>query len=160
MLIDLWAKQDKEHAVYGDICWCGFVGRNPPEKYVEIWNLARDARDAAVQLLKERKANNEAVMGYEVDAVARKLISEGGYADYFFHRTGHSIDVDDHGKGVNMDNYETKDSRQIVPGLLFSIEPGIYLSEFGVRTEIDVYAGENGPEIFTPEQKDLILLDV
>lgn len=160
ILIDLWAKQDTPEAVYGDITWVGFAGKNPPPRYREIFEVVRDGRELAVTFLQQAAQKKRAVQGYQVDEVVRNHISGKGYGDYFFHRTGHSIDEHDHGKGVNIDSYETRDLREIVPGLLFSIEPGIYLPEFGVRTEIDVYFSEQGPEVFTPRQQELILLDV
>jgi Xaa-Pro aminopeptidase len=160
ILIDLWAKENVPNAVYGDITWVGFAGKNPPEEYTKIFEIDREARDKAVVFLRESHARGKTVKGYEVDEVVRKHITENGYGEYFFHRTGHSIGQEDHGKGANIDSYETVDLREIIPGLLFSIEPGIYLPDFGVRTEIDVYYSENGPEIFAPMQQELVLLDV
>ncbi len=160
VLIDLWAKENKPGAIYGDITWCGFAGKNPPQKYIDIWTIARDAREAGLDLLHKNHEQGITTQGYQVDAVVRAHITEKGYGEYFFHRTGHSIGEDDHGKGANMDDYESKDLRDIIPGLLFSIEPGIYLPEFGIRTEIDVYYSEEGPQVFAPRQFDLILMDI
>ncbi len=160
ILIDLWGRETHENGIYADITLVGFAGTEPPEKYVEIWTIARDARNLAVDFMRERHQKGLTIRGYEVDEVVRKYISDRGYGEYFFHRTGHSIDQNDHGKAVNIDSFETRDLRELMPGLLFSIEPGIYLPEFGVRTEIDVYFGENGPEVYTPVQDELILMDV
>ncbi len=160
ILIDLWGKETHANGIYADITLVGFAGAAPPEKYMEIWTIARDARNLAVDFMRERHQKGLTIRGYEVDEVVRKYISDRGYGEYFFHRTGHSIDQSDHGKAVNIDSFETRDLRELMPGLLFSIEPGIYLPEFGVRTEIDVYFGENGPEVYTPIQEELILMDV
>lgn len=160
ILIDLWAKENTPDAVYGDITWVGFAGKQPPAEYVKIFTIARDARDRAVAFLQKKHAKGQTVMGYQVDEVVRQYIADHGYGEAFFHRTGHSIGQSDHGKGVNIDSFETVDLREIVPGLLFSIEPGIYLPDFGVRTEIDVYYSQDGPHVFTPMQTELILLDV
>ncbi len=160
ILIDLWAKEDKPGAIYGDITWCGFAGQNPPEQYVEIWTVARDAREAGLALLQQAHDQGKTVQAFEIDAAVRAHITEKGYGEYFFHRTGHSIGEDDHGKGANIDDYESRDLRDIIPGLLFSIEPGIYLPDFGIRTEIDVYYDTDGPKVFTPRQTDLILMDI
>ncbi|MCB9508678.1 MAG: aminopeptidase P family protein [Deferribacteres bacterium] len=160
ILIDLWAKEAKPNSIYGDITWVGFAGKNPPEEYVKIFEIDRDARDKGVALLQDNHAKGKTTLGHQVDDVVREHIASHNYGDYFFHRTGHSIGQEDHGKGANIDGYETVDLRELVPGLLFSIEPGIYLPQFGVRTEIDVYYGANGPEVFAPMQKELVLLDV
>ncbi|RME00960.1 MAG: aminopeptidase P family protein [Calditrichaeota bacterium] len=160
ILIDLWAKEKKPGAIYGDITWVGYAGQTPPEQYVEIWEIVREARDLAVEFLRTNHAAGKVTHGFEVDEKVRQFIDSKGYGTYFFHRTGHSIDQDDHGKGVNIDSFETRDLREIVPGLLFSIEPGIYLETFGVRTEIDVYYSEEGPQVFTPQQNELVLMNV
>ncbi|MFQ5627455.1 MAG: M24 family metallopeptidase [bacterium] len=160
ILIDLWAKENTPNSIYGDITWVGFAGKNPPDEYAKIFEIDRDARDKAVTFLRESHAQGKTIMGCQVDEVVRNHISAHGYSEYFFHRTGHSIGQEDHGKGVNIDSYETVDMREIIPGLLFSIEPGIYLPQFGVRTEIDVYYSENGPQTFAPMQQELVLMDV
>ena len=160
ILIDLWAKENRPEAVYADMTWMGYAGDDPPEEFVKVWNIVKQARDLAVDFLRNNHKAGKITRGYEVDAVVRDFIERQGYGDYFFHRTGHSIDQEDHGRGVNIDSYETQDFRDIVPGLLFSIEPGIYLPQFGVRSEIDVYYGDNGPEIYTSVQDDLVLMQV
>lgn len=140
LLIDLWAKRsDMKGSVYGDITWTGFVGDKVPEKYTEIFEIVRGARDAALDYVKEAIAQGRQIFGWQVDDVAREFIESRGYGKYFVHRTGHSIGEEVHGNGANIDNLETRDERALLPNTGFSIEPGIYLPEFGVRSEIDVY---------------------
>ncbi|OGU73709.1 MAG: hypothetical protein A2V93_03340 [Ignavibacteria bacterium RBG_16_34_14] len=146
VLIDLWAKLNKPDAVWADITWVGFVGKTVPEKYIKVFYIVAKARDEAFNLVSSRFKQGKEVRGYEVDDASRNVIKEAGYADYFIHRTGHSITTDLHGSGSHMDNFETKDERLILPSTSFSIEPGIYLTgDFGVRSEIDVY--------ITPDKK-------
>lgn len=145
LLIDLWAKTKNERSVWADITWVGYCGTEVPEKYTRIFNIVRDARDAALKMVTERFTAGLDVAGYELDAAARKVISDAGYADYFIHRTGHSITTSLHGSGPHLDNFETMDTRRIFPGTSFSIEPGIYLTgDFGVRSEIDVFITPEG----------------
>ncbi len=145
LLIDLWARFERPGAIYYDITWCGFVGEEPPEEYAAIWDVATRARDAALELVRRRFESNEVVYGWEVDRAARTVVEEAGYADYFVHRTGHSIGTRVHGNGVHMDSLETKDERALVPGICFSIEPGIYIpGQMGVRTEINVFITRDG----------------
>ena len=140
VLIDLWAKTKMENAVWSDITWVGYLGETVPEKYVKIFNIVANARDAAFDLVNNRFNEGEEVRGFEVDDAARKVITEAGYGEYFIHRTGHSITTDLHGSGAHMDDFESKDERLLLPSTSFSIEPGIYLTgDFGVRSEIDVY---------------------
>ncbi len=162
LLIDLWAKLDQPGAIFYDITWCGFVGKNPPAKYVELFHTVRDARNAAVAFVRERYAAKQKVCGWEVDDVCRAVVKQAGYGDFFIHRTGHSIGEQMHGNGVNIDNLETRDEREIVPGICFSIEPGIYLKgEMAVRSEIDVFVTPAGKvDVCGAEQDELILLDV
>ena len=143
LLIDLWAKEKKPEAVYGDITWMGFVGAEVPPKYAEVFDIVKNARDAAVDFIATRLQNKEQIHGYEVDDVCRGVITKAGYGPYFIHRTGHSIGQGLHWKGVNIDNLETKDERKLIDGIGFSIEPGIYLEgDFGVRSELDAYIKE------------------
>lgn len=162
LLIDLWAKLDQPGAIFYDITWCGFVGKKPPAKYVELFHTVRDARNAAVAFVRERYAAKQKVCGWEVDDVCRAVVKQAGYGDFFIHRTGHSIGEQVHGNGVNIDNLETRDEREIVPGICFSIEPGIYLKgEMAVRSEIDVFVTPAGKvDVCGAEQDELILLDV
>jgi Xaa-Pro dipeptidase len=150
VLIDLWAKVNKESGVWADITWNGFVGDSIPDKYINIFNIVKNARDASLNLIKERFKNKKNVRGYEADAITRKVIDDAGYGEYFIHRTGHSITTSLHGSGAHLDNFESKDDRLILPGTSFSIEPGIYLSgDFGIRSEIDVYISNEGEVIVT-----------
>jgi len=162
VLIDLWAKLKEKGAIFYDITWCGFVGQNPPAKYVEIFNTVRDARKAAVAFVRGRFEKGEPCYGYQVDDACRQVVRDAGYGDYFIHRTGHSIGEVVHGNGVNIDNLETKDERLLVPGICFSIEPGIYLDgEMAVRSEIDVFITSSGEVVVAgKEQEDLILMNV
>ncbi len=160
VLIDLWAKLNKPGAIFYDITWCGYVGKNPPEDYIRVFQIVMDARDAALNFVKERFEKGEKVYGYEVDDVCRKVIIDAGYGEYFIHRTGHSIGEEVHGNGVNIDNLETKDERELVPGICFSIEPGIYIpGKVGVRSEIDVFIKLNGEVVVAGDiQRELILI--
>ena len=160
VLIDLWAKLDQPGAIFYDITWCGFVGTNPPAKYVEIFNVVRDARQAALDFIRARYDAGEKLYGWEVDDACRKVVEDAGYGQYFIHRTGHSIGEDVHGNGVNIDNLETKDERELVPGICFSIEPGIYLAgEMAVRSEINVFITPAGEvDVAGEMQRDLILI--
>jgi Xaa-Pro aminopeptidase len=139
VLVDLWAKLDKPRAVYSDMTRVGFVGDTVPGKYEAMFNIVAAARDAAIQLVKDRFAAGQPLQGYEVDDACRAVIERAGYGQYFVHRTGHSIGQEVHGNGANIDNLETHETRRILPGCCFSIEPGIYLPEFGVRSEVDVF---------------------
>lgn len=159
VLIDLWAKVNTRRGIYCDITWCGFVGDEPHQEYIELFNIVVEARDVAKNFIKERIENNQVVFGWEVDKACRDFITQKGYGDYFIHRTGHSIDTSDHGSGVNLDNFETKDDRQLLPGSCFSIEPGIYKDDIGVRTEINVIIGFNNNIIIEGlEQSELVIL--
>jgi len=162
VLIDLWAKLDRPGAVFYDITWCGFVGPNPPARYVEIFRVVRDARDRALEFVKERYAAGAPVYGWEVDDACRGVVAKAGFGGFFIHRTGHSIGEEVHGNGVNIDNLETRDERLLVPGICFSIEPGIYLAgEMAVRSEIDVFITPDGRvDVAGEMQRELILIDV
>jgi len=159
VLIDLWAKvKGDPRAVYYDATWMAFCGREVPARVKEVWEAVKGARDGAVAFVTEAVAAGRTIHGYEVDDVSRGYIEERGFGPYFLHRTGHSIGYEVHGNGVNIDNLETRDQRKIVPGVCFSIEPGIYLPEFGVRSEIDMYVGERAAEVTGDIQRELLLL--
>ncbi len=160
VLIDLWAKRKVPGGIFYDITWCGYVGEDPPARYVEIFNVVRDARIAAVDFVREKFSKGEPCFGWEVDSACRKVVADAGYGDYFIHRTGHSIGQEVHGNGVHIDNLETKDERQLVPGICFSIEPGIYLEgEMAVRSEINVFITLEGEVVVAgDEQQELILI--
>jgi len=158
LLIDLWGAF--EGSVPADQTWMGVMAPAVDERTQEIWTAVRDARDAALDFLRERFEAGEEVRALEVDDVARSVIEDRGYGEHFVHRTGHSIDTDLHGSGPNLDNLESRDDRLLVPGIAFSVEPGIYIAnEIGVRSEVNVYWGPDGPEI-TPEayQADIFRL--
>jgi Xaa-Pro dipeptidase len=156
VLIDLWAKEPG--GVYADYTWTGFMGGQVPERYQKIFTIVRNARDAAIEFVKERISREQSFHGYEVDAVARKVITDAGYGEYFVHRTGHSIGEEVHGNGANMDGLETQDERRVLPTTCFSIEPGIYLAgEFGVRSEVNVYVTEREVTVTgTPMQTEIV----
>ena len=155
VLIDLWATEP--NGIYADQTWMGTVG-TPSSEVVKVWQTVRDARDAAIALVRQRMQSGATLRGSEVDAEARKLITSRGYGEYFIHRTGHSIDAHDlHGSGPHLDDFETREERRLIPGVGFSIEPGVYLpGKFGVRSEVNVFL-EPGRAIVTPEkyQSDL-----
>lgn len=159
VLIDLWAKLDKEDGVWSDITWTGFAGKEIPQKYIKIFDIVASARDAAFNFIESRLNANQEVRGYEADAVTRSVIEEAGYGKYFIHRTGHSITTALHGTGAHLDNFETRDERLILPSTSFSIEPGIYLTgDFGVRSEIDCYVTKENKLLATggERQKEII----
>lgn len=156
VLFDIWAKVRKPGAVYFDITWTGFVGEAVPPRYIEIFNIVREARDTAISLAQDALRSAKTIHGYEVDDAARGVIMRHGYGDYFVHRTGHSIGEEVHGNGANMDNFETHDERRIIPGTCFSVEPGIYLPEFGVRTEVDVYVEEQSARVTGEIQQEVV----
>ena len=158
VLIDLWARDDTPGSVYADITWTAYVGDDPPERYSEVFGIVLGARDAALSFLQDSHAAGDAIQGWQADDVARRYIADRGYGDYFTHRLGHSIYHTVHGEGVNLDNFETHDTRRIIPGVGFSIEPGIYLPEFGVRSEIDAYMSEDGPYASSPVQREIVLI--
>ncbi|UCD23693.1 MAG: aminopeptidase P family protein [Gemmatimonadota bacterium] len=158
VLLDLFGKKDG--FAWADQTWMAFSGTKPPPDVVAVWEATRDARDAAVARLRAAHDAGETVTGAVLDDAARAVLRERGYAEWFTHRTGHSIDVALHGSGPHLDNLETNDERVLIPGVVFSVEPGVYLTDrFGVRSEINVVLTENGPEV-TPRvpQVDLITL--
>ena len=148
VLIDFWAKVAGDpRAVYFDATWMGYAGPSVPERMREVWEAVKGARDAAVAFVQQAVGAGRAIHGWEVDDVSRGHIEARGFGPYFLHRTGHSIGYLVHGNGVNIDNLETRDQRRIIPGVCFSIEPGVYLPEFGVRSEIDMFVGEKAAEV-------------
>lgn len=157
LLIDLWAKLDQADAVFYDVTWMGFCGKVVPSALENVFAVARDARDLAVTSIQAACVENRLIRGFEVDDVTRGFIRNAGYGEYFVHRTGHSIGVEVHGNGANMDNLETHDDRPIIPNTCFSIEPGIYLPEFGVRTEVNVFVGEGYAKTTGEVQKQVVL---
>jgi Xaa-Pro dipeptidase len=158
VLIDLWAKLLRPESVYYDITWMGYCGDNPPESFQNIFHIVREARDRAIQRVQKAVSKGEPLHGFEVDDAARGYITEQGFAEYFYHRTGHSIGTDVHGSGANMDNLETHDDRRVIPWTGFSIEPGIYLADFGVRLEVNVFVGESEARVTGEVQERIVLI--
>jgi len=148
VLIDAATKLNKPDAVATDQTWTGYVGETVPEEYTRIFNIVREARDSAVDFIRNNVRAGKAIRGAEVDDVSRGVITRAGFGEQFTHRTGHSIGEETHGNGVNIDDFETRDSRRITPGVCFSIEPGIYQEgKFGVRSEINVYVSDKDIEV-------------
>jgi Xaa-Pro aminopeptidase len=139
VLIDLWAKLDRPRAVYSDLTWTGFVGPEVPARYEQVFRIVAQARDAAIATVQQAFRTGRPLKGWEVDQAARDVIDQAGYGAAFCHRTGHSIGQETHGNGANMDNLETREERRVLPRTCFSVEPGIYLPEFGVRSEVNVF---------------------
>lgn len=158
LLIDVWGRERIPGSVYYDITWVGYLGAKVPEKFAKVFRVARDARDKAVNLILTSVAAGKTVEGWQVDQAARALIEKAGYGKYFYHRTGHNIGESIHGNGANMDNLETHDVRRLIPRTCTSVEPGIYLPEFGIRTEVDVYIGEKEARVTGAVQKEILAL--
>ncbi|MEO6056839.1 MAG: M24 family metallopeptidase [Gemmatimonadales bacterium] len=157
VLLDLWAGRSLT-TVFADQTWMGFAGRQVPDRVQRVWQTVRDARDAAVGVVKAAAAAGRPIAGFEADRAARGVIEAAGFGEHFEHRTGHSIDRDLHGSGPHLDDYETHDDRQLVPGVGFSVEPGVYLpGEFGVRSEVNMHWGDGGPEV-TPREPQTRLI--
>jgi Xaa-Pro dipeptidase len=156
VLLDVWAKRRAPRSVYFDITWTGFVGEEVPARYAEMFEIVREARDAGVHLVQTAKRSGRVICGYEVDDAVRAVVARHGYGDFFTHRTGHSIGEDVHGNGANMDNFETHDARVLITGTCFSIEPGIYLKEFGVRSEVNVYVDAADARVTGETQEAII----
>ncbi len=158
LLLDVWGKLDQPGSVYYDITWTGYMGARVPDAYARIFRIVRDARNRAIEFVKDAVSRGRKVHGWEVDRAAREVIRKAGYGKYFVHRTGHSIGQQVHGNGANMDGLETRDDRQIVPLTCFSIEPGIYLKEFGIRSEVDVYVGGGEARVTGAIQDEILTL--
>ena len=158
LLLDVWGKMKAAGSVYYDITWVGYLGAKVPEKMAKIFGIVREARDKAVDLIQSSVAAGKPLQGWQVDMAARKVIEKAGYGKYFFHRTGHNIGQAVHGNGVNMDGLETHDVRHLIPKTCNSIEPGIYLPEFGIRSEVNVYIGEKEARVTGAVQKEILAL--
>ena len=157
LLIDAWAKLlGQEESVYADITWVAVIGRPPSDREQQIFRIVRDARDAAIEFLQAELSAGRPVTGAAVDGVARRVIVASDYGDRFIHRLGHSIGTETHSNGVNLDGFETNDTRTIMPGSAFSVEPGIYLPDFGVRLEANALAHESGVEVTTELQQEIV----
>ena len=158
VLLDLWGKLPEPGAVFADITWMGFTGRDVPDEYARAFAAARDGRDAAIRLVQEAVAEGRDLRGFEVDRACRAVIEKAGFGPQFFHRTGHSLGEQVHGNGVHMDDYETHDDRRLIPGTGFTIEPGVYTDRFGVRTEINMFVGEREATVSGPRQQEFVTL--
>ncbi len=156
VLIDMFAKLTQPNAVYYDITWTGFCGDPIPDNIRNVFEIVRDARKRASDFVIKKASARDTFAGYEVDDVARNYIEESGFGEFFFHRTGHSIGTDVHGTGANMDNLESHDERHVIAGTCFSIEPGIYLSEFGIRSEVNMYVGDGVARVTGEEQEEIV----
>lgn len=157
LLLDMSARvTDAERPIYATMSWMAYVGDSVPRDLSDYFTVVAGARDAAVDLIRERLQRRRAVRGFEVDQTARARVGEAGYANRFLHRTGHSLDTDVHGDGANLDDYETHDTRNLVLGSGYAVEPGIYIpGQLGVRAEVDVYVGPRGLEVTTPRQQQI-----
>jgi Xaa-Pro dipeptidase len=158
VLLDLWGKLSTPAAVYADITWIGFVGTDIPERMTKAFDAICRARDAAVDVVQDAAKAGRDVRGFEADRAARKVIQDAGFGDAILHRTGHSLGENVHGNGAHLDDYETHDERRLLPGSGFTIEPGVYFKDFGVRTEINMVWTAAGPEVTGPRQAAIVTL--
>ena len=158
VLIDMWAKLDRPNAVFYDITWTGYCGSQPPSAIQNVFEVVRDARKRAVACVQDAVSRKQILHGFEVDDAARGYIRDHGFAEFFIHRTGHSIGEEVHGTGANMDNLETHDERRVIPRTCFSVEPGVYLPEFGIRSEVNVYVGEDSAMVTGEAQDKLVVI--
>jgi Xaa-Pro aminopeptidase len=158
VLLDMWAKMDQPGAVYYDVTWTCYCGDNPPDKIREVFSVVKNARDAAIKRVTDASASGALLHGWEVDDACRGVIQAAGYGEFFTHRTGHSIGEEVHGNGANMDNLESHDERRVAPWTCFSIEPGIYLPEFGVRSEVNMFVGDHDARVTGQIQREMMLL--
>jgi len=158
VLLDLWGKLSTPSAVYADITWIGFVGTEIPEPMTRAFSAICGARDAAVDVVQQAARAGRDVRGFEADRAARKVMQDAGFGEAILHRTGHSLGENVHGNGAHLDDYETHDERRLLPGSGFTIEPGLYFKDFGVRTEINMVWTSSGPEVTGPRQAGIIAL--
>jgi Xaa-Pro aminopeptidase len=157
VLIDMWAKMDDPEGVYADITWMGYVGKETPDVFAERFKIVKSARDAVIEFLKNEIPHRD-VHAFEADDVARKVITDAGYGEYFLHRVGHNIavDVSPHGPGANLDDYESKDTRLLLEGTSFSDEPGIYAPDFGVRSETNLHIKDGNLDVVAGLQDEIV----
>jgi Xaa-Pro aminopeptidase len=158
VLLDVWAKKKKPNSVYYDISWTGFVGRSLRDRVGEIFDIVRRSRDAGIEKVKTTIAGGAKLAGWEVDKAARDVLVTTGYAQYLNNRVGHSIGTEVHGNGANMDNFESRDEREVLPNTCFSIEPGIYLPEFGLRSEVNMLVRPGSAEVTGRIQDQVVLI--
>ena len=158
VLLDIWAKKNTPNAVFYDITWTGFIGPKPSDRMQEIFKIVRDARDAGIKFVTDSIGAGKRISGWQVDDPVRESITKAGYGKYFVHRTGHSIGTDVHANGANMDNLEVHDERRILANSCFSIEPGVYLDTFGVRSEVNMLVRSGSAEVTGRMQKELVII--
>ena len=158
VLLDMWAKLDRPDAIFYDITWTGFCGTVVPDRINQVFAVVREARNAAIDCVKGAFVHNKTLRGFEVDDATRNVITAAGYGDKFVHRTGHSIGVEVHGNGANMDNLETHDDRIVMPWSCFSVEPGIYLDDFGVRSEVNMFIDGDSARVTGAIQEAIVLI--
>jgi Xaa-Pro dipeptidase len=158
VLLDVWGKKNVPEAVYYDITWTGFIGKAPSDRQRDVFEIVRDARDAGVKKVQDAVSSERVISGWEVDRAVRDHINKAGFGERFIHRTGHSIGTAIHANGANMDDLETHDERQILPNSCFSIEPGIYLPEFGVRSEVNVLVKPRAAEVTGKIQREIVII--
>jgi Xaa-Pro aminopeptidase len=158
VLLDLWGKLDHPGAVFADITWMGYTGRQVPDRFAAAFGAVRSARDAAVALVQQAARGGRELRGWEVDRAASAELRRAGYGREILHRTGHSLGESVHGDGVNMDDFETHDDRRLLPGTGFTIEPGVYFSDFGVRSEINMIVHPHDATVTGPLQSEIVAL--
>lgn len=159
VLLDLWGKLNHPTAVFADITWVGYVGRHAPDRFGRAFEAVVHARDASIDLVQQAACAGRELRGWEVDRAASSVLRDAGYADHILHRTGHSLgSASVHGNGVNMDDYETHDDRRLLAGSGFTIEPGVYFSDFGVRSEINMVLGAHEAPVTGPLQTEIVAL--
>jgi Xaa-Pro dipeptidase len=156
VLIDIWARKNRPGTCYYDITWTGVVGREPSEREQQVFETVKSARDAAVKAVSEAFAKHEPIAGWQADDAARAVITKAGFGEFFTHRTGHNIGNILHGNGAHLDNLETHDERLILPKTCFSVEPGIYLDTFGIRSEVNMIATEGQAAVTGRVQEELV----
>ena len=156
LLIDIWGRVDDADSIFYDITWTGVVGREPTEREQQVFETVRNARDAAISAVEKAFAMDLPIRGFEADHAARAVICDAGFAEYFTHRTGHNIAHEIHGPGAHLDNLETHDTREILPNTCFSVEPGIYLPEFGIRSEVDMLTAPGKAWVTGKIQRELV----
>jgi Xaa-Pro dipeptidase len=158
VLLDLWGKKSEPGSVYYDISWVGFVGHPVPDRVRDVFEVVRRSRDAGIEKVRTAIAAANPLAGWEVDKAARDVLAAAGYGAYLKNRVGHSIGVEVHGNGANMDDFESHDERELLPNTCFSIEPGIYLPEFGLRSEVNMLVRQSSTEITGKIQQELVVL--
>jgi len=158
VLLDIWGKKSAPGSVYYDISWTGVVGNSLPPRIAEIFDIVRRSRDAGIEKVQTSIAGGDNVCGWEVDKAARDVLETAGYGRYLNNRVGHSIGTEVHGNGPNMDNFESRDERELIPNICFSIEPGIYLPEFGLRSEINMLVRRGSAEVTGRIQDEVVMI--